>query len=262
MLVKRVIELLREKATTLYRHIHTKRVQQMEFGYDKMITNRRVIQVDFAMSFNPAPQNEVQSALWSRCQIILFTAAAFMNNEVSAYLVVSEDVPKDKATVAAFLYHLLLKLPGINDPNIEEVFWSDGAASEFKSQFIVCTLKYLSKLYNKPLTWKFFATSHGKGVVDGIGGNAKSVVRTKMLRQDGTVRVNSARDFVAVAKESLSKTKLLLCESKEVERFNQEQNLFKDSIPVPGIQKVHVIKVWPNGHFEFAENALHAMDMH
>lgn len=81
-----------------------------------------------------------------------------------------------------------------------------------------------------------------------------------MKRKDGTVRVNSAADFVKVAGESLTKTKLLLCTKQMVDDFNAENNLFQNSIAVPGIQKVHMIKVFPNGHFEFSENALHSFD--
>lgn len=37
----------------------------------------------------------------------------------------------------------------------------------------------LSQKYQKDFSWKYFATSHGKGVVDGVGGRAKSLVREK-----------------------------------------------------------------------------------
>lgn len=38
-------------------------------------------------------------------------------------------------------------------------------------------MQYLSKDLNLPMTWQNFATAHSKGVVDGIGGAAKSIVR-------------------------------------------------------------------------------------
>ena len=31
--------------------------------------------------------------------------------------------------------------------------------------------------------WQYFATSHGKGIVDGIGGAAKSCVRRRVMRK-------------------------------------------------------------------------------
>ena len=37
-------------------------------------------------------------------------------------------------------------------------------------------LNQLSLQYNKIFGWKYFASSHGKGAVDGVGGKAKSLV--------------------------------------------------------------------------------------
>ena len=42
-------------------------------------------------------------------------------------------------------------------------------------------METLSKRYATPIMWKFPATSHGKGVVDGVGGKVKSTVRRKVL---------------------------------------------------------------------------------
>ena len=59
----------------------------------------------------------------------------------------------------------------------EEIIWSDGPANEFKNQYMITFLKYLADNFQKKFTWKYFATSHGKGVCDGVGGRIKSLVR-------------------------------------------------------------------------------------
>lgn len=82
-----------------------------------------------------------------------------------------------------------------------------------------------------------------------------------MLRKDGQTRVNNAKDFVNVAQESLEKTKLIYCDNAYVESFNNDNKLFEAVIPVPGIQKTHIIKVFPSGRFEFTENALSVLDL-
>jgi hypothetical protein len=69
---------------------------------------------------------EVQSALWNRASITLFTAAA---------------ITKYKDRVAAFLFSLYENHLFLTDKNEEKIIWS---------------------------------TSHGKGVVSGIGGRTKS----------------------------------------------------------------------------------------
>ena len=86
---------------------------------------------------------------------------------------------KDKDTVAAFLFHLYENhIPENNDIG-NEVIWSDGPSSEFKNKYTMYLLKKLGNTYKKRFSWKFSATSHGKGIVNGIGGRAKSLVRQK-----------------------------------------------------------------------------------
>ena len=49
--------------------------------------------------------------------------------------------------------------------------FSDGAAQHFKQRYTV----YDATTYGQDLTvnWHFFATLHGKGAVDGVGGSVK-----------------------------------------------------------------------------------------
>ena len=59
---------------------------------------------------------------------------------------------------------------------VGEIIWTDGPSSEFKSKCCVEILRGFAEKYNKPCIWQYFATFHGKGVVDGVGGNCKSTV--------------------------------------------------------------------------------------
>ena len=68
-----------------------------------------------------------------------------------------------------------------NQNILEEIIWSDGPYSELKNQFMRLLIEKLSTKYEKPFSWKFSATSHGKGVVDGVGGRVKSSVHAKVM---------------------------------------------------------------------------------
>lgn len=73
--------------------------------------------------------------------------------------------------------------------NFEEIIWSYGPTSEFKHKFTVQLLQHLVQKYGKPFTWKFSATSHGKGVVDAVSGNCKSIVCHKTLSKGKDHRI-------------------------------------------------------------------------
>ena len=50
------------------------------------------------------------------------------------------------------------------------IIYNNGPLSEFKNKFTVTLVAMLSKKFDCKVHWKYFATSHGKGVVDGIEG--------------------------------------------------------------------------------------------
>ena len=51
--------------------------------------------------------------------------------------------------------------------------WLDGPSSQFKNRFIVGALPLLQQLSKKAITWNYFASSHRKVAVDGIGDTIK-----------------------------------------------------------------------------------------
>ncbi|KAK2706981.1 hypothetical protein QYM36_014865 [Artemia franciscana] len=92
-------------------------------------------------------------------------------------------------------------------PGIEcEIIWTDSPSSEFKNKFTVQFLKKLSEEHNVPFFWKYFATSHGKGVVSGIRGNAKSLVRRSVISKGfNAMVVQSYNDFACAANGLVNK---------------------------------------------------------
>ena len=113
-----------------------------------------MLQLDFAMGYECEYQNEVQSALWSRSSVTLFTAAEVFHGQTKAYLICSDSRNKDKETILVFVEHLydhhLLK--DENMQGIEEIIWTDGPSSEFQNKCIVHLLRRLSEKYSKSFT--------------------------------------------------------------------------------------------------------------
>ena len=90
-------------------------------------------------------------------------------------------------------------------PSLEEtMFFSDGPASQFKQRYLIHNLTRISYEYELILSWHYFATSHNKGVVDGIGSNIKRLVWQQILTKMD--KCDNAADFVNIAK---AKTKAI-----------------------------------------------------
>ena len=90
------------------KHILTKRIQEEVFENDKCNKNVSILQFDFAMAYSCSYQDEIQSALWTRDSVNLFTAALYAKDKpCQSYLVVTDSKDKGKSAVFTFLHELL-----------------------------------------------------------------------------------------------------------------------------------------------------------
>lgn len=246
--VGELFEMLIQDLPKMMSHVNLKRIQHSDFEKDKKEESTRILQIDFAMSFGCEYQNEVQSALWSRSSVLLFTAAVFQRGKCQTYLICSDTSHKDKDTIFVFiefLYEEIFRSSENGDIKTKkEVIWSDGPASEFKNKFMTKVLCYLSKKYPElQFSWKYFATAHGKGVVDGVGGNVKRLVRQKMMSQGEKHIVQSAKNFADLASQLVPSTKIFYIGEQRIQEIITQKNPWDCVISIPGISGFHMIEI-------------------
>lgn len=78
------------------------------------------------------------------------------------------------------------------------LLWSDGPATQFKNQYALNCASTLATRFHVDVQWNFFAASHGKGAVDGVGAVAKRCVSKAIMT--GTATVDSAHKFCEAMK--------------------------------------------------------------
>ena len=85
------------------------------------------------------------------------------------------------------------------DDCIEQLdVFTDGASSQLKQRFLFSNLYAWEEEHGfKIKNGIFFATSHGKGVVDGLGGTVKRAVWRHV--RSGHAHVNNPEEYAAVA---------------------------------------------------------------
>ena len=146
----------------------------------------------------------------------------------SSHAFITDDKNHDNKAVAVFMDRVVQMLVLQQGPKLKlaHVF-SDWPSSQFKNKYMVNFYQMLRKKVN--LTWHFFATSHGKGVVGDIGGKGKRVVcraissrrepafadalafvkvSTK-LRKTGNVSLNSSEELLSLSLALAFKKQLL-----------------------------------------------------
>ena len=109
----------------------------------------------------------------------------------------SDELQHGAMSVYAFVTNIftdvMQKYPTIQQINV----FSDGASSQFKQRFLFSNLQMWEQQFHIELKWHFFATSHGKGVVDGLGGTIKHSVWRYV--QSGKAQATTALSFFQVA---------------------------------------------------------------
>ena len=60
----------------------------------------------------------------------------------------------------------------------------DGSAAQYKNQKIFINLCYHHSDFGVQAEWHFYATSHGKGPCDGIGGTVKRLAAKASLQRE------------------------------------------------------------------------------
>ena len=92
----------------------------------------------------------------------------------------------DKKALAVFVSQVIDKFIKKRNPDVKQVYaFSDGPSSQFKNKYIANFLHTLNKIVQ--IQWNYFAASHGKGVVDGIGGSVKRLVWNAVISRKSLV---------------------------------------------------------------------------
>lgn len=200
-----------------------------------------LIQVDFAENFVCEAQDEVQSAHWNQRQLTLFTSALYHNELFRSKAFVSNNLTHTKESIVPYMYRLLSELP--KTVKVLKV-WSDGPSSQFKNKYMAVMVQHLETKLGIKIIWNYFATSHGKGCVDGIGATVKTVVRKHIKARDCSV--NSAADFMKAFKLTPSKILVEEVTDEEFEQINDDLGsvaVFAGAKNIRDIYSAHQIQV-------------------
>ena len=173
----------------------------------------------------------------------LITVALCHSRTLHSKVIVSDKLNHSKETVVAYVGMILDTIPA----SVKSVsIWSDGTASQFKNCYIVAALHILQAKYKLLIYWNLFATSHGKGPVDGIGGAVKWYVWSAVKAKKHVV--NNAPSFVEAAKD-MQGVAVTEMSTSDIESCNNGLKLeepFTSAPAIKGIARFHHLSVKEN----------------
>jgi hypothetical protein len=137
-----------------------------------------IILLDFAENYSFVVQDAVQGHHWNNSQATShpFVSCYQTGDELKCvnYCVVSDCLQHSTTAVHAFISAMIDKLKIVLNALGKLIYFSDGAASQYKNYKNFINLCYHENDFGVPAEWNFFATSHGKSPCDGISGTVKS----------------------------------------------------------------------------------------
>ncbi|KXJ09468.1 THAP domain-containing protein 2 [Exaiptasia diaphana] len=230
--IEEALDILKTKMPPFLQHVFIKR-NQTKFFQEKIEEckpQEAIVHVDFSENYTCFQQDEVQTAHWNQNQVTVFPVAIWSRDTTgnvicSSHAIISDDLGHEKKSIAVFLHKVLNTFLKENHPHVTDVYlFSEGPSLQFKNKFMVKLLLTLNHQLGIRISWHYFATSHGKGAVDGIGASVKRSVWLAVSTRK-VVSVVSAKAFAEAAQQFCTKIRITLITAKEMKEKCQELKL-------------------------------------
>lgn len=180
-----------EQLKSLVEHdfIAKKQADYLKNLKEKLGSQQLIAIMDFSENLAFEIQNAVQSYYYAKQQCTLHPICLYYkeNNELKqrSIIIIAESLKHNVEAVYLFQSKLVEYLKKTNEfkTKNEIIFFTDGAASQYKNKKNFLNLCLFEKDFNLKSEWHFFATSHGKSPCDALGGTFKRTVRMHNMKE-------------------------------------------------------------------------------
>lgn len=206
-----------------------------------------LVQLDFAENISFKLQNESQSHYWCRNQATLHICVVYFvcdNGKVDkfSFIVLSDVLKHDSLFVYATIKELVLELKR-RFTNVNEVIYiSDGAPAHYKNKSTFSLIRYHYRYFQISAKWNFFATAHGKGPCDGLGGTVKRQVFHENLKKDARGQIKNAAEMFDFCSKKWAPSQITfkLLSADDISVAHKEiKPLFERAKPIVGSRSYH-----------------------
>ncbi|KAK3924781.1 ARL14 effector protein [Frankliniella fusca] len=232
--------------------------QQAKFYQEKknsLKPGEAVVVLDFSENYSFIVQDAVQGYHWSNDQatlhpFVVYTKQSNASEPVAHSLIIlSDDMKHNTGAVFAFQREQVHHLRNNLGMKIERlIYFSDSAGGQYKNKFNAANLMSHKEDFGIDAEWHFFATSHGKGPSDGVGGAFKREAASASLRAVMSNQITNVQELYDWGKLTMKKSALSFVAKEKVEETRKElSDRFEKAIAVPKIRQQHCLI--PMGEF-------------
>lgn len=241
------LDLLSEKLKKLLPHSFISKQQNAFLTYKKsyLKENEYVVVCDFSENVSFTIQDSVQGFHWNNAQATLYPIVIYYKSDgilkTTNFIIISSCLVHNTVAVHLFHKHLHIFLKN-NFKKVPQkiIYFSDGCAGQFKNKKNFVNLCYHKADFGCDAEWHFFATSHGKGPSDGLGGTVKREVRKVSLQRPLDNQITTPQLLFDWCQTNLKNCNFIYLsedDHREEDAFLRER--FFGLRTIPGTQKYH-----------------------
>lgn len=199
--------------------------------------------MDFSENYAFIVQDAIQGYHWNNDHATLFPVVVYYNENGElhhlSFVGISDCNKHDTISVYMFQSRLIEYLKDRLGKINNIVYFTDGAPSQFKNKKSFLNLAHHSSDFGIEAEWNFFATAHGKGPSDGLGGLVKRLARIASLRMTRSQILN-AGDLFQWCRTNIAHVKFVYCTSEDIVSCQKKlESRLSKAIRVTGTQNFH-----------------------
>lgn len=200
---------------------------------------------DFAENYSFLCQDAAQGFHWTNEQATLHSTVIYYRTaegeaiKHACFVVISNHMKHDAISVHVFMKRMLSYMKEKTEVT-KVLYFSDGAASQYKNKSNFINLAHHEEDFGVPGEWHFFATSHGKGPCDGVGGTVKRLAARASLQRPSDKQILSPMALFEFATENIQGIQFEFINAEEIIKEGQmlEKRLSK-AVTIVGTVKHH-----------------------
>ncbi len=255
--VRSYVDVLVQKVDTVSTHhfIAKQQAAYLKRMKQQLKENEMIVLLDFAQNYSFIVQDAIQGHHWNNSMATVHPYALYyLNNgklENQSSCIISDCLDHNVYTVYRFNKELIEYIKRQHPAVNRILYWSDGAASQYKNFKNMCNLGHHLSDYNIDAEWHFFATSHGKSPCDGIGGTVKRLAAAYSLKATSSDHILTPQDLFRWASDNISGIHFVFVSKDSVEESKPDQDArFEHAKTIPGTRSHHVFVPTVDGNLK------------
>lgn len=213
---------------------------------ESITENEFIVIVDFAENYAFVVQDAAPGFHWNNDQATVSTVVIYykVDNQLThqSMVIISDCLNHDSIAVHIYSEIIINFIKSLSSTVAKIFFFSDGAPQQYKNYKHFSNLSHYRREFGVIVEWNFFATAHGKGPCDGVGGTIKRKASRASLQLPPDQQILTPKQLFEWASQNLTKMNIRF---STIEVYNSMKDKLEDRFTnaktIPATQKIHKI---------------------